>query len=87
MTVSAVDLRLGRVCLARTDITDSVREQQSMLNVVAYTFELMAFIDVNDGRVTMYTRQTVLENLSPYIFGGIQGAGEEYYGLLYHQSY
>ena len=58
-----------------------------MLNVVAYTFELMAFIDVNDGRVTMYTRQTVLENLSPYNFGGIQGAGEEYYGLLYHQSY
>ncbi|MCA5964381.1 response regulator [Blautia sp. RD014234] len=70
MTVSAVDLRLGRVCLARTDITDSVREQQSMLNVVAYTFELMAFIDVNDGRVTMYTRQTVLENLSPYILEG-----------------
>ena len=64
MTVSAVDLRLGRVCLARTDITDSVREQQSMLNVVAYTFELMAFVDVNDGRVTMYTRQTVLENSS-----------------------
>ena len=70
MTVSAVDLRLGRVCLATTDITDSVREQQSMLNVVAYTFELMAFIDVNDGRVTMYTRQTVLENLSPYILEG-----------------
>ena len=36
----------------------------------AYTFELMAFIDVNDGRVTMYTRQTVLENLSPYILEG-----------------
>lgn len=70
MTVSAVDLRLGRVCLARTDITDSVREQQSMLNVVAYTFELMAFVDVNDGRVTMYTRQTVLENLSPYVLEG-----------------
>ena len=38
--------------------------------MVAYTFELMAFIDVNDGRVTMYTRQTVLENLSPYILEG-----------------
>lgn len=67
MTVSAIDLRLGRVCLSRTDITNSVREQQSMLNVVAYTFELMAFVDVNGGHVTMYTRQTVLENLSPYI--------------------
>ena len=67
MTVSAIDLRLGRVCLSRTDITDSVREQQSMLNVVAYTFELMAFVDVSGGHVTMYTRQTVLENLSPYI--------------------
>ena len=28
MTVSEIDLRLGRVCLVRTDITDSVREQQ-----------------------------------------------------------
>ena len=28
MTVSAVDLRLGRVCLARTDITDSVRSSR-----------------------------------------------------------
>ena len=55
MTVSAIDLRLGRVCLSRTDITDSVREQQSMLNVVAYTFELMAFVDVSGGHVTMYT--------------------------------
>lgn len=27
MTVSAVDLRLGRICLSRTDITDSIREQ------------------------------------------------------------
>lgn len=31
MTVSAIDLRLGRVCLSRTDITDSIREQQSLL--------------------------------------------------------
>ena len=38
--------------------------------MVAYTFELMAFVDVNDGRVTMYTRQTVLENLSPYVLEG-----------------
>jgi len=36
LTVSATDLRLGRVCLARADITDSVREQQGLLNVVAF---------------------------------------------------
>ena len=38
MTVSTLDMRLGRACLARTDITDSIREQQGLLNVIAYTF-------------------------------------------------
>ncbi|MBS6642516.1 MAG: PAS domain-containing protein, partial [Clostridiaceae bacterium] len=67
MTVSAVDLRLGRVCLVRTDITDSVREQQGLLNMMAYTFELMGFIDIHSRRFVMYTRETVLKNLSPYV--------------------
>lgn len=67
MTVSAVDLRLGRVCLVRTDITDSVREQQGLLNMIAYTFDLAGFIDTGSGRFTMYTRQTVLQNLAPYV--------------------
>ncbi|MCD2493395.1 PAS domain-containing protein [Lacrimispora sp. NSJ-141] len=66
MTVSVIDLKLGRVCLSRTDITDSLREQQGLLNMIAYTFDLAGFIDVNSGRLTMHTRQTVLENLSPY---------------------
>ncbi len=67
LTVSAADLRLGRVCLARADITDSVREQQSLLNVIAYTFELLAFIHVDMRRLTLYTRQTVLESLPPLV--------------------
>lgn len=67
ITVSAIDLRLGRVCLVRTDITASVREQQGMLNMLAYTFELAGFIDISSRMMTMYTRQTVLENLPPYI--------------------
>ncbi|WP_368183618.1 PAS domain-containing protein [Anaerotruncus rubiinfantis] len=67
MTVSAVDLRLGRICLSRTDITDSIREQQGLLHMIAYTFELAGFINVGSGRLTMHTRQTVLENLAPYI--------------------
>ncbi len=66
LTVTPIDLRLGRVCLARADITESVREQQGMLNVIAYTFEILAFIKVDSGRMTYYTRQTVLENLPPY---------------------
>lgn len=65
LTVSAADLRLGRVCLARADITGSVREQQNMLNVVAYTFEFMGFIDVASRNLTMYTRKIVLQNLPP----------------------
>lgn len=67
MTVSAVDLRLGRVCLSRADITDSVQEQQGLLNMIAYTFDLAGFIDVSSRRLVMYTRQTILENLPPYI--------------------
>ena len=67
LTVSAIDLRLGRVCLARADITDSVREQQGLLNVVAYTFELLGLIQVVTRRMTMHTRQTVLENLPPFV--------------------
>lgn len=65
LTISAIDLRLGRVCLSRADITDSVREQQGLLNVVAYTFELLAIINIDTGRLTLHTRDTVLENLSP----------------------
>lgn len=67
ITVSAVDLRIGRVCLVRSDITDSVREQQGLLNVVAYTFELLAFIKTDIRELTLYTRQTVLENLPPFV--------------------
>ena len=65
MTISATELCLGRICLARTDITDSVREQQRLLNVIAYTFELLAYIHLDTDSLTLYTRQTVLENLPP----------------------
>lgn len=66
LTVSAVDLRLGRICVARTDITDSVREQQGLLNMIAYTFELACFVDINTKVLTMHTRKTVLKNFPPY---------------------
>lgn len=74
MTVSEVDLRLGRVCLVRTDITDSVREQQGLFNMIAYTFELAGFIDINTKRLVTYTRQTVLENLTPFIEDNYENA-------------
>lgn len=66
ITVSEVDLRISRICLARNDITDSVREQQGMLRLLAYTFELACFIKLGNGNLTMYTRETVLENLPPF---------------------
>ena len=72
MTVSAIDLRLGRVSLVCTDITDSVREQQNLLSMLAYTFELAGMISVRDHSFVMYTRQMVLENLPPYM-------SEDYY--------
>ena len=67
MTVSAIDLRLGRVSLVCTDITGSIREQQNLLSMLAYTFELVGTIDVRDESFVMYTRQMVLENRQPYI--------------------
>lgn len=66
LTVSAIDLRLGRICMAWTDITDSVREQRGLLNMLAYSFELALFVDLDSNGFTMYTRENVLKNLPPY---------------------
>ena len=60
-------MRLGRACLMCTDITASVREQQGLLNMLAYTFELMGFINIRKEQFTMFTRRAVLENLPPHI--------------------
>lgn len=66
-TISGTDLRLGRVCLARTDITASVREQQGLLNILAHTFEMVALVTVQTGHAVLHTRRTVLENLPPVV--------------------
>ena len=66
MNVFAIDLRLGRVGLSQMDITETVREQQSLLNMLAYTFEIASFIDISTKRMVMHTRETVLEDLSPF---------------------
>lgn len=78
MTVSAIDLRLGRVCLSRADITDSIREQQGLLRVIADTFELAGFIDLGSRRFTMYTRESVLGNLPPYSIDCFEDAVESF---------
>lgn len=78
MTVSAIDLRIGRVCLVRADITDSVREQQGLLSMMAYTFELMALINIQTGSMTMYTRETVLDNLTPYYYDNYELSAEKF---------
>lgn len=78
LTVSAVDLRLGRICLTRTDVTDSIREQQGLLNMLAYTFELACLITITNKRFTMHTRQTVLENLPPFTFRNYSASIERF---------
>lgn len=74
MTISNVDPKLGRICLTRADITDSVREQQALLHVIAYTFELAGFIDISGGHLTLYTRETVLPDLPPYYVENYEAA-------------
>ena len=78
MTVSAIDLRIGRACLVRSDITESLREQQGLLNMIAYTFELACFINMNSTSLTMYTRETVLKNLAPYYLEKYEDAVKEF---------
>ncbi len=65
MTIASVEPLMERYCMVCTDITDSVREQQGLLHMMAYTFELMGLLDTGSGTVTMYTRKMVLENLPP----------------------
>ena len=52
--------------MARTDITDSVREQQGTLNIVASIFEVMGLLDICSGSLTMHDRRTILDDLPPY---------------------
>lgn len=66
MMVTAIDLRLGRVCLTRADITESVREQQGLFHMIAYTFDLAGFLNPQTEKLILHTRRTVLENLPPY---------------------
>ena len=66
MIVFLIDQRLDKVGMARADITDYVREQRALLNTLAYTFEQLSIINLVTKEFTMYTRKSVLQNLSPY---------------------
>ena len=79
-TVSVTDRRLKRICLSRTDITESVREQQGLLRVAAVTFELAGFIDITSKRLIVHTRQTVVENLPPYVVEHYDEAMDKFVG-------
>ena len=64
MIVFLIDQRLNKVGMAH--ITDYVREQRALLNTLAYTFEQLSIINLVTKEFTMYTRKSVLQNLSPY---------------------
>ena len=66
MIVFLIYQRLNKVGMARADITDYVREQRALLNTLAYTFEQLSIINLVTKEFTMYTRKSVLQNLSPY---------------------
>ena len=66
MIVFLIDQRLNKVGMARADITDYVREQRALLNTLAYTFEQLSIINLVTKEFTMYTRKSVLQNLSPH---------------------
>lgn len=86
VTVSAIDLRLGRVSLVCTDITNFMREQQNLLSMLAYTFELAGMINVGTGRFVVYNRQMVLENLPPYIYEDYRANQESFANAYVEES-
>lgn len=63
--VFLIDEKLGRFGLALTDITEHVREQRALLNTLAYTFEELMIINLATKDFTLYSRQSVLNNLPP----------------------
>lgn len=63
--VFLIDARMHKFGLARADITEYVREQRALLNTLAYTFEQLTLIDLTTKEYTIYTRQSVLDNLIP----------------------
>ena len=72
ITISAVDLAsvLGLRCEGGHH---GIRPGNSrMLHVIAYTFELAGFINISQRSLTLYTRETVLENLPPLFCGAVQ---------------
>lgn len=66
MSVQAADLRLGRVWLIITNITDSMQEQKRLLNVITYTFDKLIFVNTLTSHLMEYTVEMVRENLSPF---------------------
>ena len=78
LTVSAVDAEIGRACITIIDITESLREQQGLLNMIAYTFDQANLVQVKSKKLCMYTRKTVLEKLSPYIIDDYDRAIEHF---------
>lgn len=74
MIVFLIDQRLNKVGMARADITDYVREQRALLNTLAYTFEQLSIINLVTKEFTMYTRKSVLQNLSPYKYADFNRA-------------
>lgn len=66
MSVQAADLRLGRVWLIITNITDSMQEQKKLLNVITHTFDKLMIVNVTTKHFMEYTVQMVKENMLPF---------------------
>lgn len=63
--VTAPDLRLGRICMAEKDVTNTRLEQKRLLQVISYTFDKIDFVDAKTGHLSEYTRRMIVENLPP----------------------
>ena len=75
--VFRMDERMDWFCFARTDITDSLREQQALLRILAQTFELLAFVSLEMDSCLFYSRQTILMDRPPLVRQGVSEMEKE----------
>lgn len=75
--VFRMDDRMDWFCFACADITDSLREQQALLRILAQTFEFLAFVSLDTDSCLLYSRQTILMDRPPSVRQGISAVEKE----------
>lgn len=72
-----MDERLGWICLSRTDITDSMREQQGLLRMLAQTIDILALVSQGTNTCIFHSRESILSEQPPLVLKGCSNVAEQ----------